>query len=405
VGFKPRTSTVETPKPLSWSPRDRVVSPKSIDGLPALPQALTYDLGTYLSDKGYPTDELGREPAEEIFTPPLVLWNRGFTVSAFFDYKVRYQHALHSISGLPGDEDYLIFLACALRSPLARYFVFHTAASVATERDQVNSHETLRLPFFLPDSEAAQTNAAAIVSRTASRLRRFSEEMDAGAAALLKKIKRSRPDRLFDDDGGEGAERKERDRWLQEQRGKAEGLQAELNPLVYEYFGVVSAAERALIEDTVDIFDRSDTPASFEAARNIPTLQPLDADGLEPYASMLTNTLNGWASGGLRVLAVGGVDAELGLGLVELRQTPTPQKFRTCDISMVLATALEGLQNANIERWGRFEFRRSGLIFHGAHIYLLKRAVLGEWTRTAALNDAVEISAHIAGARRQARTG
>jgi hypothetical protein len=72
---------------------------------------------------------------------------------------------------------------------------------------------------------------------------------------------------------------------------------------------------------------------------------------------------------------------------------------------MVLATALEGLQDANIERWGRLEFRRSGLIFHGEHIYLLKRAVRGEWTRTAALNDAVELSAHIAAARRQAKTG
>src|ERR1035438_9254720 len=254
-------------------------------------------------------------------TQPLVLWNRGFTVSAFFGYKVRYQHALHSISGLDRDEDYLIFLACVLRSSLARYFVFHTAASVATERDQVNSHEALRLPFFLPDSEAARPNAADIVSRTASRLRRFSEEMDADAATLLKKMKRSKPDRLFDDDGDEDAERKERDRWLQEWRGKAERLQAELNPLIYEYFGIISAAERALIEDTVEIFDHSDTPASFDAARIVPTLQPLDAAGLEPYASMLTNTLNGWASGGLRVLAVGGVDTELGLGLVELRQT------------------------------------------------------------------------------------
>jgi hypothetical protein len=228
--------------------------------------------------------------------------------------------------------------------------------------------------------------------------------MDAGAAALLKRIKRSRPDRLFDDDGDEDAERKERKRWLKEQRGKAERLQAELNPLIYKYFGI-STAERALIEDTVEIFDLSDTPSSFEAARLIPTLQSLDADGLEPYASMLTNTLNGWASGGMRVLAVGGVDAELGIGLVELRQTRTPRKFRTCDISSVLATALEGLQDANVERWGSFEFRRSGLIFHGARIYLLKRAVRGEWTRTAALNDAVELSAHIAAARRQAKTG
>lgn len=406
VGFKPKTSTKETPRPLIWNSRDRVVSPRSIDGLPAIPESLTCELETYLREKGYPTNELGREPAEEIFTPPLVLWNRGFTVSAFFDYKVRYQHALHSISGSPGDEDYLIFLACVLRSPLARYFIFHTAASVATERDQVNSHEALRLPFFLPDSGAAQTDAASIVSRTAARLRRFSRELDVGAAALLKKPKRPNLGRLFDDNDEEeedaGARLQERDRWLKAQRGKANKLQVELNEEIYKYFGI-STTERALIEDTVEIFDRSATPVSLDAARTIPTLQPLDSAGLTRYASTLTDTLNGWASGNLRVLAFGGVDAELGIGLIELRQTRTPQEFQTCNISPFLATALAGLQDANVERWGRFEFRRSGLIFHGPRIYLLKRAVLGEWTRTAALNDAVELNAHIATARRQGR--
>jgi hypothetical protein len=369
-----------------------------------LPEALTDQLGPYLSNKGYPINELGREPAEEIFTPPLVLWNDGFTSAAFFGYRVRYRHALHSISGPEADSDYLRFLACFLRSPLARYFVFHTAASLATERDKVHNSEALRLPFFLPDSEAARPDAARIVKGVAARMRRFSKEMEDSAKTLLNGMKRSRPDRLFDDDGNEDAEREERDRWLEEQRGKAAKLQAKLNGRIYKYFGI-SVAERALIEDTVEIFDHSDTPASFEAARTIPTLQPLDADGLAPYASTLTDTLNEWASGDLRVLAVGGVDAELGIGLVELRQTRNPQEFRTCNISASLTTALEGLQDANIERWGHFEFRRSGLIFHGARIYMLKRAVLGEWTRTAAINDAAELSAHIAAARRQAKTG
>lgn len=395
---------METPKRLTWSHRDRVVSPKSIAGLPALPEVLAEELGPYLSSKGYPIDELGREPAEEIFTPPLVLWNDGFTGATFFDYKVRYRHALHSISGPELDSDYLRFLACFLRSPLARYFVFHTAASLATERDKVHNSEALRLPFFLPDSEAAGPDAARIVEGVAALMRRFSKEMEDSAKTLLHGMRRSRPDRLFDDDGNEDAEREERDRWMKEQRGKAAKLQAKLNRRIYKYFGI-SSAEGALIEETVEIFDRSDTPASFEAARTRPTLQPLDADGLAPYASTLTDTLNGWASGNLRVLALGGVDAELGIGLVELRQTRNPQEFRTCNISASLATALEGLQDANIERWGRFEFRRSGLIFHGARIYMLKRAVRGEWTRTAAINDAAELSAHIAAARRQAKTG
>lgn len=404
VGFKPMTSKIEKPKPLRWSLRDRVVSPASIAGLPALPKVLTDDLGTYLTEKGYRRDQLGREPPEELFTPPLVLWNRGFTVAAFFGYKVRYQHALHCVSGLVPDTDNLMFLACVLRSSLGRYFVFHTAASLATERDQVHTHEALALPFFLPDSEAAQPNAAAIVKKAAAKMRRFLEEMEDGAQILLKKPKEPEFRLRFGDDDEEDDEGKALGTWLQQQRDKAEKLQVGLNSLIYEYFGI-NEQERALVEDTVEIFDRSDTPASLAAARGIPTLQPLDAAGLEPYATMLVNALNGWVTGGLRVCAAGGVDTELGVGLVELSQTHSVKGFRIRNMSTPLATALRRLQDVNIERAGHLEFLRSGLIFDGPRIYLLKPALRGEWTRTAALNDAVELSAHIAGARRQAKRG
>jgi hypothetical protein len=406
VGFKPRTSKVETPKSLRWSPHDRVASAASITGLLALPEVLSYELGPYLRDREYPLDELGREPPEEIFTPPLVVWNVGFTDAAFFDYKVRYQHALRSVSGSEADTDYLMFLASFLRSPLARYFVFHTAASLATERDQVHRDEALRLPFFLPDSEAAPPNAASIVRRVAAKVRRLKEEMEIDAKSLINKSKQPRAFRLSSGDEDEGTEAKERAKWLQRQREKAHKIQTELNLLIYEYFGV-NGQELALVEDTCEIFDKSDTPASLEAARSIPTLQPIDAAGLDPYATMLTETLNSWSSGSLRVRAHGGVDRELGLGLVVLGQARTPQHFETRDISKQLANALTGLQDANIEQWGRFEFRRSGLVFDSDHtrIYLVKPALLGHWTRTAALNDAVEISAHIASARRKAKAG
>ena len=404
VGFKPRTSKVETPKSLSWSPHDRFVSPASIAGLPVLPETLSYELGPYLRDRGYPLDELGREPPEEIFTPPLVLWNVGFTEAAFFDYKVRYRHALRSVSGPKSDADYLMFLTSFLRSPLARYFVFHTAASLATERDQVHRDEALRLPFFLADSEAAQPNAASIVRRVAAKVRRLKEEMEIGTNSLVNRVKQPRPFRLSGEDEDEGTEAKERAKWLQRQREKAHKLQTEINLLIYEYFGI-NGQERALVEDTCEIFDKSDTPASLEVARSIPTLQPIDADGLDPYATMLTETLNSWASGSLRVRAEGGVDLELGLGLIELGQARTARYFETRDISKLLGDALSGLQEANIEQWGRFEFRRSGLVIDGARIYLVKPALRGQWTRTAALNDAVEISAHIANARRKAKAG
>jgi len=404
VGFKPMTSKKEKPKLLRWPPTDRVVSPDLISGVPAFPKSLSYELRTYLKAGGYPVDQLGREPAEELFTPPLVLWNDGFTSAAFFDYKVRFQHALHSVSGPASDSDYLLFLACFLRSPLARYFVFHTAASLGTERDKVHNQEALRLPFFLPKSEDAQRNAASLISRIATRMRRFVTEMDESAETLLKK--QSEPKfrlRAFGDDDEENV-KNALDTWRRTQVDKAGKVQAGLNSLIYEYFGL-NEQERALIEDTVEVFDRSDTPGSLEAARTISTLQPIDADGLERYAKMLVTALNGWTTGSVRVSAAGGVDSELGIGLVELSQTRIAKEFQIRNPSKPLAIALRRLQATSAEDRGHLEFARSGLIFDGTRIYLVKPALRGEWTRTEALNDAVKLSAHIAGARQQAKTG
>jgi SAM-dependent methyltransferase len=403
VGFQPMTGKIKKPKLLRWSLRDRVVSPDTIAGLPAFPEVLSDELGPYLTSRRYQLDKLRREPSEELFTPPLVLWNDGFTVAAFFDYKVRYQHALHSVSGPISDSDYLVFLACFLRSPLARYFVFHTAASLATERDKVHNKEALSLPFFLPDSDAAQSNAASVVSKAAAKMRRFIGEMEAGAQILLKKPKEPEFRLRSGDDEEEHDAAKALKAWLQQQRDKAEELQLGLNSLIYKYFGI-NEQERALVEETIEVFDRSATPSSLEAARKIPTLQPVDAAGLKPYATMLVNTLNGWATGGIRVCAAGSVDTELGVGLVELSQTRSVKEFCIRDLSRPLAAALQRLQEVNVERAGHIEFSRSRLIFDGLRIYLVKPALRGEWTRTAALNDAVELSAHIAEARRQAKT-
>jgi hypothetical protein len=403
VGFQPLrpTSVTDKPKSFSWNKNDRFVTPNLITGLPTLPEKLTYELGLYLSEQGYRLDQLHRPRHESIYTPPLVLWNRGFTDAAFFDYKVRYQHALHSIAGPPSDSDYLIFLAVFLRSPLARYFVFHTAASLGTERDQVHMQEALRLPFFLPDTQYASPNASAIVRSAAAKLRQLKREMDDSAEILLKQVgKRSLGPLFGDNDDDTDAQRLSR--WLSVHREKSRKLQTQLNPLVYDYFRI-NEQERALIEDTCDIFDRSDTPASLNAARGVPTLQPVEAAELEPYATALTNTLSSWSTGTVRVHAAGGVDNRLGLGLVELNQVQTSSPFQIRKISSVLANALQGLQDANLENWGGLEFRRTGLIFHNSHIYVVKPALRGQWSRIAALNDATEISAHIAEARRQTK--
>lgn len=403
-GFKPLRTIREGEKTkrLRWPPSDPFVTPELINDLFVLPSPMAYELGSYLKSQKYRLDRLHRSPDERIYGAPLVLVNQGFSTAIFFDYTVRFQHALQSVSGTVADTESLMWLAAVLRSKLARYFVFHTAANLGTERDKVHMFEVLRVPFFLPDNKEARPEAGSIMKKAIAKIRKLKTAVEADARGFLGTSKEPRAGELFYLDDEERRE-KERAEWFGRQRNQARALQGELDLLVYEYFGI-DAQERALIEDTCEIFDKSDTPASLEAAKTIPTLQSIDPPGLQPYATMLTEALNGWATGSVRVRATGGVDREFGLGLVEVSQCRTPQGFETRDISHVLASALQKLQDASAERMGRFEFRRSGWIFNGTHVYLVKPALLGCWTRSSALNDAAELAAHIAEARRQART-
>jgi hypothetical protein len=305
---------------------------------------------------------------------------------------------LRSIAGTESDIDNLMFLAAFMRSKLARYFVFHTSASLGTERDQVHISEVMRLPFYLADNQIAREDSAGIIAKVAARIRRLKNEMEASAARLAEKL-RSTEFRLRSED--EDTDEKVRRNWLLGQRQKSRKVQAELEPLIYAYFGL-NEQEIALVEETHGIFDESDTPPSVEwAKRNAPTLQSVDAAGLEPYAEMLTATLNGWASGTLRVSASGGVDSEVELGLIKLDQTKSANSFRACTVSGELVRALQRLEEASTERSASLAYLRCPWVFDGTRIYIVKPALKGQWTRTAALNDAADIYAHIAEARRR----
>ena len=48
-------------------------------------------------------------------------------------------------------------------------------------------------------------------------------------------------------------------------------------------------------------------------------------------------------------------------------------------------------------------YLRGTWLFSGTRIYIMKPALRGQWTRTAALNDAADLYAHIAEARRSSR--
>jgi len=384
----------------TWSPEDPFVPDSLMKGVMSLPPGVCPTLAQHLEAEGYLTDKLYSKPDESLFTPPLVLFNQGFTEFAFFDYTVRFQHALQSISGPDPDRDTekLLFLTAYMRSKLARYFMFQTSANIATERDKAHLFEVLRLPFFLPESEVARPNAADILAKVADRIRRLKADMDQSASDLLTKLKKPRLGPLFGEDDESDAEALSK--WFKSQRRKTAVLQEGLNQLIYKYFGL-NEQEIALVEEACDIFDKSDTPPSLAAAKGILTLQSLDAVDLTPYAAMLTGTLNGWVTGTLRISASGGVDGDLGLGFIELDQTKSAKDFKTRAVSADLVSALHRLQETSTEQSGSLTYLRGTWVFSGTRIYIIKPAFKGQWTRTAALNDAADLYAYVAEARRQ----
>jgi hypothetical protein len=62
----------------------------------------------------------------------------GYTSIAYADFDVSFQHALRGVHGPANDRDLLIFLAAYLRTPLARYFLFHTSSNSGVSRQKVH---------------------------------------------------------------------------------------------------------------------------------------------------------------------------------------------------------------------------------------------------------------------------
>lgn len=395
-GFQPLKPDGKTdnPKKLKWPLTDRVVAAEQISGLVFLPQSFTTPLKNYLQDRGYRSDLLHRPRAEGIYKPPLVLFNRGFTDAAFFDFPIRFQHALRSIAGKQGDEEPLLFLTAYLRSKLARYFTFHTSASLGSEREQVHSYEVMQLPFYLPSDE--KSRAAFIMREVATKLRTLKQRVGVSAAKLEDRLN-PKFFRLGYSD--EGSHEEECNKWLADWGIETATVQTEIEPLLYEYFGIIEQ-EQALVEDTCDIFDKSDTPNTIDAP--MPTLEPINSSRLDRYALMLTDTLREWSSNeSLRLSMSAGVDADTGLALLKVEQTKGECSFRTAPLRNELAEALKRLEDSSTSSHGSLKYIRDETwFFDGPRVYIAKPALRGRWTRTAALNDAADIHATIQFSRR-----
>ncbi len=398
-GIKPwpisKTESDRPPVPLRW-PLDRpFVDASQWSSDLFLLENETMRFKERLQKKKYRKDVLYSQPPEELFIHPLILISQGFGKVAYCDFDVLFQDSLQSIKGPAQDAELLMFLAVYLRSNLARYFLFHTAANWGSERDKVHFFKLLRIPFPLPGHEFISPDAEKIVARVARKVKNLRHE-------LGKTVRQSTNEKhaIFDENGMPISKQRNRER-----KKRIDAIQKELEPLIYSYFGL-SEQEIALLEDTNRISIPSSTPTAW-GSEKIVTLDPIehartapyDKECLAAYGKTLTGTLNSWAEtegSQFRVCAQGGTDDRTGLAMVTLALCREENGFQHVPLSRNLTEILKQWCIHCATDQGTLVSKRDILLFEEDHIHIVRPHNLMYWTRTAALNDAACIYGDIA---------
>jgi hypothetical protein len=309
-----------------------------------------------------------RRTNTDIFKAPHVLVTKGLNVG-FADFDVAFRHAVRGIHGPAQDRNMLLFLAAYLRSPLARYFLFHTSSRWGIERAEVEVAELLRVPFPLPEQTRSPNDARKLVNDIVGKIDVY-----------------SKPNAQI----------------LHDRKQAVQDLQSECNPLIYDYFAV-DETERALIEDTVSLDMESILPPRASAA--IPTLKESSPDGRKHYAEVLSETLNDWARGGpYRVHARVDSSLESGVGVVVLdrRKDGRPANGGVQEWNGLLSL-INHLRSTFKTRLGSVELLRGVKVFDRDNVYVFKPLDQRFWTTTAALNDADDIATSVLLRSRQER--
>lgn len=308
---------------------------------------------------------LRRKPDERVFTPPMVIYSKGFTKIAFCDYdgKVRFFDGLRSITGERGDANLLRFLAAVISSRLFKYIAFHSGSNSGIARDQIHLYESLAFPFPLPDDELAASNAEGIIC---------------DAASIVKELERA----------GKSASRTKRE-------DLAANAKEHLERLVEAYFSVTDT-ERILIDDTLDISQPSIHRTNLDSA--IPSLAFPEDVSRRRYADTLCDVLNRRArKQGIKISAEARVSKALNLILLTVLFSDERKAYREVGGEEELWQALSRVDTEARNNNLSFSYLRGFSYFDPDRLHMLKPATMRNWCRTAALNDSDAIFEHLVG--------
>jgi hypothetical protein len=304
-----------------------------------------------------------RGGTELVYRAPHVLFRHGVPRTgrrlkvAFCPFDCTFEHSVRGIHAPSEHEDELRFLTCALSSPLALYFFFHTVANWGTERAKIHVAEYERFPF--PAADTSERRSAVREAVALHRRLQAENESNPLFQALVEQRKY-----LFDD-------------------------------LVYEFYEV-DAAERLLIADTVDVWIPSATPT--RGVNRVPALQASLPARRDQYARVLVQTLTSWITRrgqGLTAKVIISTTTSLGVVQLTLQDGLARQIAGEQASSAALDKALARIQAVLPAQRGTIRQMRDLKVFDGCDLYVIKPLATRYWTDTAALNDADEIMAGI----------
>lgn len=356
-GFQPATDSTEDPKDVFWEKSDLFLPAEVSFGDLVLLASDCQKIGNRFNGG------LHRTRSPLIYKQPLLLINKACTKFLFSDFDVLFQDDFQSISAPKNEENELLFLTAILSSPLAQYLLFHTTANIGIERDIARLEEMLELPFPLPQDMRDSERSEKILSQCVELIRGL-------------KSKLARPENLL-----------RRDALVAQARKK-------LNTKVYAYFEI-STWEQFLIEDTVEIFRRSSTPGSLDSPKLV-TARFSEPEDRKEYAETLVSTFQSWTSSNANLWALTTVAPEAKLAVLTFGVGGRAREYSEVNAEQRVEDLLGRIRESSSDSQGSVFRRLRGFLFYeGNQAHLVKPLARRYWTRTAALNDADEILAHM----------
>jgi len=312
-------------------------------------------------------DKIHRPRTPEIFSPPLIVFNKGFSKIAFVGFPVLFRDSLFSISALGENDSVLRFLVAVLRSDLAKYYYFHTVSNYGIERTQFFTGQITDCPFLMPQNTRDPSKGKEILREVSNKLQKFESDLRNRNYVFgrLERVKQ---------------------------------IQEECEPLIRQYYDI-DEYEQVLIEDTVNYIIPSITPSEN---KKIKTLSHVNDKQRRAYTELLCSMLNIHAKKGRKVegyviKADSQVITDSQPIVVISRATGEPKPYHETHASQEMGQVLSRIHKLLPAKRGGFVYCRNLKIFDKDHIYIVKPMTFRSWMRSTALNDADEIATAVLG--------